>query len=529
MVRMARAVIAAYFLPVAVFAAQNVDGHVVDAVTGADVAGADVILFDFSGISRNGPYRATTDGRGRFLIEDVADGAYRVTYRAKGYWSPYDSGDNSQPVYTISSAASPLHLEQRLQPIPRLSGRVVDPDGKPVPNSHVWLMQQAKACYSPSCFTFMNELITERTGEFSTADFQGPGTWIVAARPPISLEPPRSSHGERLTWVQTFYPGVQQPEAAVPLSVRAGVTFPFLEIKLVAATARRIRGRVLDPQGRPVPKLALELHNGFGHIVPQTSGDDGAFEFLAVSSAEWHLSATIDRDSVRLWAVQPIQPGDRDVDDIVLHLQSPILINGRFVFEHPDGAPHYSGHRTDIVATRESDAFNRDPVPAAPLGHVTAGFTFNLPLYPGRYTFSMLEPPEPPYYIDSIRLGELSALTADGVSVTSADQPLTILLKYGGGTVRGVVENCNGGRAVLLPADPALLNQDFIRDARCGPNGQFEIPSLRPGDYFGFAVTSQAAMDWWTVLSDDAIKPQATRITVRDGETTQADIRLLHF
>ena len=71
-------------------------------------------------------------------------------------------------------------------------------------------MQQGRACYTPSCFLITKELTANENGEFSTTEFQAPGTWLAAAVPPSTLDSPHSPTKEPVAWAETFYPGVPQ-------------------------------------------------------------------------------------------------------------------------------------------------------------------------------------------------------------------------------------------------------------------------------------------------------------------------------
>src|SRR5690242_13669915 len=79
-IAMRRTMLGALLLPAAALAAQTVEGHIVNAANGSDVAGATVILGQVGG-HREQPYRATTDSQGRFRIDDVEAGTYTLFYR----------------------------------------------------------------------------------------------------------------------------------------------------------------------------------------------------------------------------------------------------------------------------------------------------------------------------------------------------------------------------------------------------------------------------------------------------------------
>jgi hypothetical protein len=55
------------------------------------------------------------------------------------------------------------------------------------------------------------------------------------------------------------------------------------DIKLAATAIHRIRGRLLDLNGDPVPKATVSLGKGFGSILTEQTKTDGTFEFQAVS------------------------------------------------------------------------------------------------------------------------------------------------------------------------------------------------------------------------------------------------------
>ena len=106
--------------------------------------------------------------------------------------------------------------------------------------------------------------------------FQGRGTALPSGRRPTTREntaspismspamatvrngssswsPPESRDDQRLDWAQTFYPGVTDPRLALKVIVPGGDLWN-VDIKLAAVPVHRIRGRVLDVRGDPVPR-----------------------------------------------------------------------------------------------------------------------------------------------------------------------------------------------------------------------------------------------------------------------------------
>jgi hypothetical protein len=102
-----------------------------------------------------------------------------------------------------------------------------------------------------------------------------------------------------------------------------------------------------------------------------------------------------------------------------------------------------------------------------------------------------------------------------------------------GGTVRGTVETCGGGAVLLVPQDPALRRDGFVRRTGCDKDGRFEIPAVRPGDYYGMVVAADNPAGERRngfpspVELDQNLLNRSARINVRANEATLADLRLI--
>jgi hypothetical protein len=362
---------------------------------------------------------------------------------------------------------------------------------------------------------------TNEKGEYAVADLV-PGPWLLSATAPSSWNPPESSYDRRLGWAQTFYPGVTDPQLAEAVTVRPGGELWNLDIKLAAAPVHAIRGRVLDAGGNPVAKASVALGKGFGPSLTRETGGDGAFEFAAVVDDEWRLSAAVDRGGVKLKGTEPVVIKRHDLEDIELRLTAPFTLRGKIVMEVPEGAPAPQPPPIDLVLASEmalmgDGAGGFIPAPSDDEGRITIRG-----VYPGPYRTETLTDSSAPYYLDSIRLGGQDALGS--VSILSDAQPLIVTYKLGGGTVRGTIERCGDRHVLLIPQDPALRRHAFIYITTCDPNGRFELPAVRPGEYYGLAVGGEPSA---AMLQDGALLKQASRVTVEANESTAAEIRIV--
>ncbi len=99
-------------------AAQPVEGHVVNALTGAGIQKATARIFP----ADVGPANAllvTTDSQGRFRIESMEVGAYRVTYEAPGFRGVPEGGGIAPP-FQVGNGAEPVRLEVKMQQLGEL-------------------------------------------------------------------------------------------------------------------------------------------------------------------------------------------------------------------------------------------------------------------------------------------------------------------------------------------------------------------------------------------------------------------------
>jgi 5-hydroxyisourate hydrolase-like protein (transthyretin family) len=535
-------IFAAWILTAASLSAQNptqpVDGHVINAATGAGIPGVAVSLIPAGGTQAKAAYSSTTDPQGRFHIEAAKDGAYTAAYKAPGFFPiPNIIGANS-PAFQLTGGSDPVRLEVKMQPMGTLSGRVLDAADKPVPGATIWMHWETSQCQMPICIGFSHQAKTNDKGEYSVASFEVPGAWLVSATPPLSWPQPESTDDRRLGWAQTYYPGVIDPQLATRVVTGGDL---LLDIKLAAVPVHRIRGLVLDLNGDPAPKVTVTLTKGVDApaLVHDTNAD-GVFEFDAVPDDEWRVFAKVKQNSLTLWASEELNLRDHDLENVELRLTAPFSIRGQVVMEVPEGTAAGLPNALPKASGGVTLALNAGGRPAEVPGTLlqlgeadsTGNFTVQN-VYPGPYLI-IAAPPPSKYYLESVRLGDRDAIATD-VSILSGAQPLTVTYKPGGGSVRGTVggnagpgvDACGGGEVVLVPRDPARRRAGFIHRTTCSQNGAFEIPNVRPGEYYGFAIAGSDPTPWFATTLDDRLLQQASSVSVRANESTSAEIRII--
>lgn len=494
---------AVLFLAAVSAAAQSVEGTVRNAVTGSPVAGAKVVLQQ-NGIAA---YYCETDGDGHCRIEDVPDGTYTAAFSAERYGNSI--GPRATPEIKVAAGGAPVRVEGQLMPFRRIRGRVVDGRGDPVPDAHLELTGSSVIQHSQ----------TGRDGKFALVVIPEHRNLTLAVSPPAGWKAPERDKetGEARAWARTFYPGVALRDLAAPIVPPLDADMDGIQIKLLAVALHPVRGVLLHPDGSPAARVTVGVTERSAIEPPVHQAEskaDGTFEFAAIPEGEWLLSAETGVEGVTLQASQWIEVTAHPIDGLKLRLSPPITVRGRAIFETRQGMPapdppqlrlneRHAGQAAFLGTSRTARA------------DADGNFQFQ-DFYPGTYAFNA-GPAPPLFYLEAIRLGDVPVVGE--IELSAALPPLTVVYKSDGGAVRGTVENCNSGMVLLVPQDHPELP---VFTGSCGSDNRFTIDTVRPGDYSALVLAGRRR---WMGDVDPALLPTASRVTVRSGETTQADLR----
>jgi hypothetical protein len=509
-------------------AAQTVEGVVLDGATGAGVVGVKAELLRAGSVI----YDTLTDSRGHFRFDKVREGDYTDRYQSADHWLTA----GWQDVHSFHAAeGNPVKLETRMMPWSKISGRVVDGRGNAVANARLELTGSGMLINGRTYvrtswggggggqlgqgLSLMTQSgNTDEAGKFEVQVM--PGEYGLSVIPPARLKPPDPGEdGAALVWQRTYYPSVASAEAASKIVVFPGADISGVELKLRTAPVHAVRGVVLNPDGTPAAKVAIVLVGGPTAFTVE-SKPDGAFRFPAVAEGEWRVSAEVKKGSVNLLALQRVEVGKHDLEGLKIQLSAPLNLRVRAVLPPSRGAAPRLDPITFLVGgSGNPDAAPLDGLAAMAEPDADAEFVVR-EAYPGVYRLGPLFPQvHPAYYLDSMRVGAAD-LTTQEVEIAS-DAEITMEYKADGGSVAGKAENCASGGVLLVPADPVHRRPIFFRSGACDANEHYEVAGVRPGDYLALAFAGNGLVP----AINDLLLQKAIKISVRAGESLQADLR----
>ena len=319
--------------------------------------------------------RALTDGSGRFLLRDLAPGAYSLQATLGGYLpGAYDRRrpDGPSRTLTIESASRLTDVTLRIWRMASLSGTVIDDAGEPAVGASVTVLRRT-LLRGRVQLTFGPGEVTDDRGMFRISDIEpgqyavtvgfitqtvsvpwadgyqdaldssnaaaisreiaesgaivtsGPGIvmggWQVhALGTPLPLLGP---DGRLLISPTTYFPGVASPAEATLITVQPGEDRMGVNFALPLIASARVSGIVTGPMG-PVPNQGVRLSRaddgpiGLGAVATiayGTTDAQGRFVLIGVPPGRFELEAYRVRGRVPV-VVPPPRGGSSAVGEV---------------------------------------------------------------------------------------------------------------------------------------------------------------------------------------------------------------------
>jgi len=530
----------------------TVAGRIVNATTGAPIRRVSVTLRPFGAPGGAGfvgeampaaPYAATTDAEGKFRIEQVEPGSYRLMAERQGFVrQQYGARRNSMMGMTVKVAAGQelTDLNFKLTPHAVITGRVLDEEGEPLARAQVQVMRRGyfrgKQQMMP---VSMGQSID--TGEFRLADLPPGRYWIAASyrgQMAFGGSPARNTTGKpEEEYVTTYYPGSVDATGARPVDVDAGQQLPGIDIRMQKARVYRVRGRVTgaSPSVRTLRVMLLPRERAFSFGMFSGAGgavkEDGTFEIGSVQPGSYYATAFAAQGRMSTVGRAPVDVAQDDVQDLILPLTGGVNLQGSIRADRDATQPEppeaakttFESVRLQVVPT-DGIAFN------APNATVKSDGSFVIEnIGPGKYRIQAFNLPAG-HWLKSVRAGGQEVLDS-GIEIGEGPPgPIQITLGIGVGVVSGTVQDADqhpaaGAMVTLLPDPMKEDRTDLSRVATTDQNGQFTLQNVPPGDYRLYAWED---IDSFSYSDPEFLKPHesaARKLTVKANSQEQVTLK----
>jgi hypothetical protein len=339
----------------------SISGRVIDANTKRPLANAIITL-----VSTSGPEELTsiTDAEGRYVLEGVAAGFYRVSALLDGFGRFEAPRQSFMPlpgsvVVGVADGDVRRGVDLALAPGGTITGRVTNAEQKPVKDGVMLAMLIDDG--GGVSFNGSSEVRTSERGEYTIRNLPA-GRYRVSVRwtDPEML---RAKAGADPDF--TYFPGTRQAHEALSLTLPPGGTLRGIDIRLLPSELVRFSGYVL----RSASEGRIEAHVLLPNFALRTvsiAADDGAFEITHLKPGPltfWARAATPDGFEAA-WTELDL---GTDMTGSILPMMPTAEIRGRVVMN--DGTPRPEGlqvaaHLVDRDGAR-LDILARDSVDIA--------------------------------------------------------------------------------------------------------------------------------------------------------------------
>ncbi|MGA8431782.1 MAG: carboxypeptidase-like regulatory domain-containing protein [Candidatus Sulfotelmatobacter sp.] len=474
-----------------------------------------------------GNYTAITEADGKFRIEGIVPGRYRLMVERTGFVEvERRQARTDGRILTLSAGQELKDVLIRLQATAVVDGRVTDEDGEPLADAQVRVQRRTFA----GGHNHWEPAGTERTNDLGEYRISGlsAGRYYISVTPPPNLknliETPSnkpsgeiSGNGEQdkpppASYATSYYPGVRDRAQASAVQLRAGEDFPA-NLSLTPSPTVAIRGSVanIPAGGSVVVMLRSAEANSFTTATEVRK--NGGFEIREVSPGNYTLLAmVIGGNAGAPMARQELDVGADNIIGLRITLQAGGEIHGRFRVEG-NGSPAKLDLSQCFLALRSADGdddmglmFSADDS-FSNLAHVAADGTVQWKNVPaGRY-FIVLSgggDVSADWFLKSGMAGGRDVVE-NGFDISGGSVGLDLLASGKGAVLDGAVTNHKGeavdnATVVLIPEQRFRSRVDRFRTTVTDQAGRFALHAISPGTY--------TLLAWASVDGDEYYDPE---------------------
>jgi hypothetical protein len=523
----------------------TIDGVVVHDKTGKPIPNASLELTVVEGgkvVSRT----TKTREDGRFTFTNLPPGSgYQLVMSSTGFWTTAYGQKHSRGPWTPITLESGQHLaDLRIEApaVSQLSGRILDPSGKPQIGASVVALKpiyvDGRRQLQRSASTVANT-----RGEYRFANLARGRYYIrVSPRNDGTLDQLFSNPAiydrtgrtrannirEAEGYPTVYYPGGPL-ESAKAIHLEESQVLEGLDITVKKQDTSRVRGTIINrATGNKVAGAAVALipvgSNPDSNFSRFSAAADGTYDIRVVQPGRYFLNAgTTGTGALAGRAVVEVRSGETHNFDV--RVGPGIAVTGRIVMANAP-APDFSILTVNLASsapepldTTISRLANTLPSASAP---VSADGTFAFKdVLPWDYLLSLSGLRGA--YIKSARQGTTDVLATGLRTEATPLGELEIVLATDGGRLDGRVQDENrndvlNARVVIVPEVRA--RRDLYLAASSTATGRFQLSNIPPGRYKVFAWKNAPEGAW---LDPDFLAPHESRGKLLEVQSEAAE------
>jgi protocatechuate 3,4-dioxygenase beta subunit len=514
-------------------------GRVVEAATGKGLSRVQVRANTNASGPPPSPYPwlTLTDGDGRYEIKGLPANTYAVVATKANYVrSAWGEGRVEGPGKRIPVADGQVvdKIDVRMTRAGVVTGKIVDEFGDPVTDVYVTAMRYQYVQGSRRLMPSGRGGSTNDIGEYRVYGLT-PGQYFVSATL-RNFTAINTETTDRSSYAPTFYPGTGNVSEAQRMTIAPGQTVTGTNMTLLPIQTARVRGTVLDADGKPMSNAMINVMPRMGAAMIGNSmapvQPDGKFT-LNVTPGDYTLR--VFGGSGQDGASTDLVVNGSDIDGVQIVAVKPSTLRGRFVFtDSVNGTPPPKPTAFDLGAAREWSIGQ----PVRSQAKIKEDGTFEVTLPPGHVLMRGLVTGQgggpnapPPWRLNRVILNDLDVADS-GIDVPANATIENVIIEWTNhnNDVTGKVTDADGKVVrdcfvILFAQDPAhwTWQTRHLSVSRPGLDDTFHARVLA-GDYYAVAMSDVENLAWTDPDFLAQARDRAVKFTIADGEKKTIDL-----
>ncbi len=506
-------------------ATHSLSGTVVNSISGEPVRRA---LVQAGSSAGGNPISVFSDAEGRFEFASLPESEIILSVRKPGFFNELELHPEASPYELVHLGADTSSVVLKLLPESTIVGHVVNTKGEAIEDSLIRIFQE-HIVEGRKRWDLRSQINTDEDGQFRLGNLV-PGQYLLVAGPdlPGSFTPFARRSSRLQGFGTTFYPGVSNLQAAIPLAIAGGQQLQA-DFSLKAEPLFKVSGTVLGvPVGTPI---SVQFETPTGEILPATDVDENEKFQARVPAGAYVVQLRGPPQAGQAQASDLPLVVNADVENLTFALAPEIALPVR-VELRPTGAPdvqpytrsnrQLSSYGLSMVRLVSTEKRMQVKEFMADRNEKGGALAFHS-LAPGRYAVEIA--PVPPWYVRSAISGTTDLLREELlISPGRRPEPMEIILRDDGAGLRGTI-NTDGkpsGGTVLLFSEHMSLEHAQTASAQNG--SEFLFSGLAPGDYKVIAFDSVEGLEFRNPEALGSYLSKAVSVTLQPNEVARVNL-----